>query len=49
VALQEARRGYPSYRSPSDIEPNRAGLKTATSRDFRISYDDLGQVRPPWC
>ena len=43
MTLPESRRGFPTYRSPSGVEPARASARKADSRGFGISYDDVGE------
>jgi pimeloyl-ACP methyl ester carboxylesterase len=43
MMIDDARRGYPSYRSPSGMQPARTGPRSAVSRGLKISYDDVGE------
>ena len=46
MTLEDARRGYPGYRSPSARVPQRTDARTTMSRGFRISFDDVGAGPP---
>jgi hypothetical protein len=43
MTLPEIRRGFPTYRSASGLEPARVAARNVNSRGFGISYDDVGQ------
>jgi pimeloyl-ACP methyl ester carboxylesterase len=43
MTLPESRRGFPTYRSASGVEPTRVAARKVTSRGFGISYDDVGE------